>query len=181
MTVLAAASWDGEAAIAADSAISWGEVRTTTVAPKLRRFEWGIAGFTGSCRAWELLEEALEQWESGVDRLAHRRALVKHVRRRLEQAGWSASGTNDLPACEGLGGLIVTKGRKLLVLSSDLSLTQVPRYAAAGSGGAFALGALHVARVNGWAPIDAAIAAARAACEHDSGCRKPIKWKQGLP
>ena len=142
MTIIAAASWDGETWIGCDRAGTDGWGTQTDFGIKLHEFDWGTVGYTGSYRTIQVIHRDLRkvddfEGDAGIER------VVEIIGKSLEDAGWSKSASGELPTCKGLHLLIATKAGEIYQVHDDLSWFRHEAFAAVGSGFHVALGSLH--------------------------------------
>jgi len=173
MTVIAAASWNGESFIGCDSAAT-GDDLQIHYGIKLADFPFGWLGFCGSIRQIQVLRPALHNVPA-ITNEDQEDLFVRSVEEKLINAGWAAKGNEviGLPRCEDLELLILTHEGRIYCMQSDLSLIRCKGYGAIGSGELVALGSLHAHKANGSSPKTAVSSAILASCDHIASCARP--------
>lgn len=152
MSIVAAVQKDGLVALAADTLSTFGSFRVTSAnhqAQKIRPIGDAWLAATG----WGLYEDILE------DFLSHHRKISLHdkpaifsffltlwedLHKRYPFVNDQCDKRDDTPFGDLDASFIVANADGIYAVASDMSITKFHQYYAIGSGGNFALGALHV-------------------------------------
>ncbi len=172
MTVIVAASWEGQAWIGCDQAGTDYWDTQGNRGTKLYKAPFGWIGYAGSFRTLQAIHRRLRAVTQIVTD-EDMESLIREIETGLEEAGWSRSKADGLPQCEDLNLLLVTTAGQIWRVQSDLAYLRIPEFGSIGSGYQVALGAMHASRA---ARDDAETGAQRgllAACEIIASCAYP--------
>lgn len=181
MTIIAAASWGGEASITCDSFGTDGWGTQSDHGTKLRHYEWGSLGFAGSYRLVQAVGDCLEG-VTNIETAKGLRVVVDILDAALVEFGWNRSSEEGMPWNKHVCLLLVSNRGRIWTIESNLAFLRHKHYAAIGSGYVDARGAMYAHKATGGSAVEAARLGTKCASFHNSGCggrmhKKEFQWR----
>lgn len=177
MSVIVAVRKGSQIAISADTQDNFGDLRPPPEnheAIKLRRLGGAVLGSSGWALYDDIFADYLSRRKANLsDRVAIFRFFVKFWRDLRKQYPF----VNDQPGKESEtpfanldASFLIASQRGIFLVSSNMSVSEFRQYYAIGSGGDYALGAVHALYEQVESPVELAERAVKAAMAYDNSC-----------
>ena len=167
MTIITAVSRDGEAAIAADTRVSFGDgglYHDCSGDSKISEFSFGYVGFAGSPRLHQVVGGAWKGWSKTSLNNGELLKLCDAASEACRAAALDPSAEDDNKDFEAI---ILDNEGVIWVIDSEFGFFRPGEYAAVGSGAPYALGALKVlckSQAKSFCPQKTVMTATEVAC-----------------
>jgi ATP-dependent protease HslVU (ClpYQ) peptidase subunit len=185
MSVIAAVRKGTRIIIAADTQDNFGDLRPPTEnheAIKLREIGGAVLGSSG----WALYDDILEHYLAKKKRMSlHDRASVftffvqfwKELRKQYSFVNDQPGKENETPFANLDASFLVASPAGIFLVSSNMSVSEFRQYYAIGSGGDYAIGAIHALYKEVADPKTIAQRAVQAAMDYDASCGGRIIYR----
>jgi len=186
MSIVVVVKKGKEVAIASDSLTSSGQKKFSAKYKKNSRkffkYENTFIGSVGNAMSKIMLNHALQNSEKkfDFDSLENIYSSMLEIHKLLKKEYFLVPTSKEEQTVEATKlHLLLANSSGIYKISSDRNITELSRFWAIGSGGTFALGAMHQAYDNKkYSALDIAKIGVEAACEFDKSCALPMDFKK---
>ena len=179
MSTVTVVKKNGHVAIAADSLTSCGARRVPAAhnkrASKILRLGSSLAGLTGEAANLRVLEQALRDDTSSLDSAAEIFDVFMKLHERLKYDFAMNLGASTLAYESTAMTMLIANQHGIFGIYSMREVVEHERFWASGSGGDYALGAMHALYDTAVDAVSIAEAGVRAAVEFDDGTGPPVE------